>query len=257
MMTRRHRTVRPPTGARFTLIELLVVVTIISILAAMLMPALTRAREAGRRSACLNNLKQGYLAFAFYADEHDTMLPTSGNVMWNNNPRSGDHFKACWNTHSGNCAGGDPFGKTGWLLIVEQGYLPAGMLTCPSQNYKDGQFIHYGYRYNGYDADVGNTRTYGPNALDGVANWRALLTDCSTKRTMINGVPVRETVTTWDGPWSWAHIRGGHVVTHSGAGFWLDNHLPLQWPTGSFFPAYARNNGPVGVDWVLELEGFR
>ncbi len=73
----------------FTLIELLVVIAIIAILMAVLMPALQRAREQGKRAACLNNTKTLALAWIMYADENGGRIPRA-------NVTEDPAVKDCW-----------------------------------------------------------------------------------------------------------------------------------------------------------------
>ncbi|MEY2466838.1 MAG: hypothetical protein QOD03_1359, partial [Verrucomicrobiota bacterium] len=71
----------------FTLIELLVVIAIIGILAAMLLPALARAKTSAQRTSCMNKLRQWGLAFTIYSQENNEYIPreseTTGSTLLN------------------------------------------------------------------------------------------------------------------------------------------------------------------------------
>src|SRR5262245_18176095 len=72
------RSIRTTADCAFTMIELLVVVAVIAILAALLLPALARAKEKARAVQCLNNLKQWTLAFSLYEQRSD-FIPREGH----------------------------------------------------------------------------------------------------------------------------------------------------------------------------------
>src|ERR1700722_5755813 len=77
-----HRMRRAAAG--FTLIELLVVISIISILAALLLPALSSAKQRARTAQCISNLHQVSLAMKMYADDFQGLFPESGGMIsWN------------------------------------------------------------------------------------------------------------------------------------------------------------------------------
>jgi prepilin-type N-terminal cleavage/methylation domain-containing protein len=118
----------------FTLVELLVVIGIIALLIAILLPALSRARESAQQVVCLSNIRQVGLAFANYASDHRGYLPPNG--MYGGNIDQGPAPDGTGGPHP--YAWG--FGS-GWVSrLVEHGYLPTtseanrakrDAFTCP------------------------------------------------------------------------------------------------------------------------------
>jgi prepilin-type N-terminal cleavage/methylation domain-containing protein/prepilin-type processing-associated H-X9-DG protein len=86
LFRRRCSISSPSLAPGFTLIELLVVIAIIAILAGMLLPALSRAKESGRAAYCKGNMRQLALGMLMYAEDSVDYLPWPGDVDRNSQP---------------------------------------------------------------------------------------------------------------------------------------------------------------------------
>ena len=132
----------------FTLVEMLVVIAIIGILAAMLFPVLTSAKNCARRTTCLDNLKQINLGVHLYADDHGDVLTL---VSTNTSPDVWTDYKNWMKSYVGLHGVSSP---------------QDALFACPADTYyyldyaliPQGRHVQPQYNYSSYVFNAGNTR---------------------------------------------------------------------------------------------------
>jgi prepilin-type processing-associated H-X9-DG protein len=129
---------------------LLVVIAIIGVLAALLLPALARAKGSARKSACVSNLRQLGLAWRMYVDDHSGRFPDrrdlkeslpGGYMPWTTWPKS------------------DP--RAGWAAVVLESVLPQSrVLECPSMPTGPLANAEQAHQFGGFDTNTAPVVNY-------------------------------------------------------------------------------------------------
>jgi prepilin-type N-terminal cleavage/methylation domain-containing protein/prepilin-type processing-associated H-X9-DG protein len=196
---------RPSDG--FTLIELLVVVSIIALLIAMLLPALSRARETAKTVACGSNERQILLALASYASNNEDYLPNAGAIIGPLNNKRNYWLDTLVLEGYMQYSGPHPTAGNGTAVTdsvnsanVSDG--KAGVLRCPawSNNLKTPLTKGYGSVLHRYFQQIGSDPDGVPLAM-----WVKLSTGILPERTVTPAYPVKQ-------PQAWTVLAEGQTT---------------------------------------------
>lgn len=241
-LTRQIETRKETTG--FTLIELLVVIAIIAILAAMLLPALAKAKQKAHGAACVSNLRQWGLAQTMYLEDNQSVFPlpkiataTPGSSGYNENTPGWSNFADFHNAGQGDSAwfnalpsytGGKPLWEIAAAATSESFTSGRKIFDCPAvtqpAEFTDPNRVVFNYGMNlkgntGLDASIvygvnfRSTMVKNPSAFVFMGDGRARSTDLP-----YFGVPTKEVGVQhcWVKQFSARHNLGGNLTFADG-----------------------------------------
>ena len=160
-MSKKRRSSIMDKQRGFTLVELLVVIAIIAVLMAILLPALNRVREQGKRVVCLNNMKQLALSWILYADDYEGDIMNGDGGHDHNNGKEKAWVGKCWDNYQAGISLAEDLQKA----AIQSGAMwpyagDLGLYKCPTG--KRGELLTYTVMdsMNAYP-QPGNTRGRG------------------------------------------------------------------------------------------------
>lgn len=175
---------------RFTLVELLVVIGVISILSALLLPALSMARNSGKQVFCLNNMKQLALGFALYANQYDDTIVPGRFGGFTASGESGKHaydvgngykYRPRWYCQLGSAVNMYPFSEPSPLKEDDNTQVVDNdAFLCPASDPRMANGRNFGYGYN--FQFLGNSR--GNQTKTDYVNYPIKLTDIRSQTVM-------------------------------------------------------------------------
>ena len=279
----------PSSSKAFTLIELLVVISIISLLIALLLPALGTAREAGSRAKCGMNQKQIFIALAGYEADNKGWLPINwyqGNNTVSNSGYTGPgdsvysgsaaYFEFSMFIDSVKTLPTQSFGATGLYTLNNESRLTTSVYACPSMdrpilgavlNASSSWETDYGYRYNSDKLDYTNWNSgvptkyyyqyFGKDALsDPLRAKLPLLCDAgSYRRLNATGTIVTASDNLLVGnKRKFAHIEGGNITRHDGSVYFQppvinSNNLAGSYPSTQGMMSWGQWKN--GIDYAI------
>jgi prepilin-type N-terminal cleavage/methylation domain-containing protein len=229
-------------GRGFTLIELLVVIAIIALLAALLLPALNRAKERAKIAQCLSNLRQMGLGIKMYADDHAATLPYRDSIQ-SGKPGPFENYAL-------GLGGDDPAPAHAFMARATnrplyQYLLRSAVCRCPADQGQDEGFLD----------------SFNDNGLWKPSNFEAL--GCSYRfNAALWGNGTREAP---DDPAanlagkkeSWVTWPSLMIMVHEPPAFWYNNYYHWHFGRGptTVFPNSLASDGQRFVSPILFVDG--